>query len=165
MTTPSAPIWCVDTSSIIAVRSLFSRAQAEQVRNALTQLAAAGRLSLPPEVVAELERYGGKDNPALHWSKENHDSVVRAAAFDDVREVLRQVPEVVDADKEGVEDADPYVLALAMRLVEDGKDARIVTEEFKTTAAKMNLGSAAGYLRIPSMSLRAMLKFEGVVDF
>jgi integrase len=57
------------------------------------------------------------------------------------------------------------VLALARRLTADGEDARVVTEEFKTTAAKMPLGSAAGYLRIPSISIRAMLKLEGIMEF
>jgi hypothetical protein len=47
----------------------------------------------------------------------------------------------------------------------DGQDARVVTEEFRTTVAKMPLGSAAGYLRIPSVSIRAMLKFEGIMEF
>jgi len=79
--------------------------------------------------------------------------------------VLAQVPEVVDAEKEGVEEADPYVLAMAHRILADGGDARIVTEEFKTTVEKMPLGSAAGYLRIPSVSLRTMLKFEGILEY
>jgi hypothetical protein len=82
-----------------------------------------------------------------------------------VAAVLAEVPEVIDVDKEGVEEADAYVLALALRLTRDGQDARVVTEEFKTTVAKMPLGSAAGYLRIPSMSIRTMLKFEGIMDF
>ena len=79
--------------------------------------------------------------------------------------LLAVVPEVLDAAKEGVEEADCYVLALAYRLLLNGEDARVVTEEHKTTVAKMPSGSAAGYLRIPSMSLRAMLKFEGILEF
>jgi len=79
--------------------------------------------------------------------------------------VLAEVPEVIDPDKEGVEEADAYVLALARRLTLNGEDARVVTEEFKTTVAKMPLGSATGYLRIPSVSIRAMLKFERIMEF
>lgn len=82
-----------------------------------------------------------------------------------MKTVQQHVPEVLDPDKEGIEEADSYVLAMAYRLVADGIDGRIVTEEFKTTVAKMPLGSAAGYLRIPSVSLRTMLKFENILEY
>jgi hypothetical protein len=117
-------------------------------------------------VVAELERYEGSDNPALEWAQAHQGTATQLQpSFEDVAAVLAEVPEVIDADKEGVEEADAYVLALARRLTLDHHDARVVTEEFKTTVAKMPLGSAAGYLRIPSVSIRAMLKFEGIADF
>ena len=78
--------------------------------------------------------------------------------------VLAEVPEVLDPDKEGVEEADPYVLAMALELRDD-RDMRVVTEEFKTTTRKMPLGSAAGYLGIPSVSLKTLVKFEGIAEF
>jgi len=131
---------------------------------ALTDLIAAGRLRFPPEVVGELERYEGKENLALTWAKQNSDGV-HAPNLNLVAEVLEAVPEVLDPDKEGVEEADPYVLAIGLEVLREGHDARIVTEEFKTTVAKMDLGSAAGYLRLPSVSLRTMLKFERIREF
>lgn len=160
------PVWCIDTSSLIIIRSQFSREARRTVLNGLTTLVNAGRLRFPREVVAELERYEGADNPALQWAQAHYGAVTQfQPSLNDVAAVLAEVPEVLDADKEGVEEADSYVLALAYCLVADGEDARVVTEEFKTTVAKMPLGSAAGYLRIPSVSLRTMLKFEGIMDF
>jgi hypothetical protein len=162
----AAPIWCIDTSSLIVIRSQFSREARGTVLNGLTTLVHAGRLRFPREVVTELDRYEGADNPARQWAQAHQGAATQfQPSFDDVAAVLAEVPEVLDADKEGVEEADSYVLALAYRLVVDGEDARLVTEEFKTTAAKMPLGSAAGYLRIPSVSLRTMLKFEGIIEF
>lgn len=162
----SSPIWCIDTSSLIMMRAQFSREERRTVLNGLTALVTAGRLRFPREVIAELERYEGADNPALQWAQAHQGTAMESQpSLDDVAAVLAEVPEVLDADKEGVEEADSYVLAMAYRLVGDGQDARVVTEEFKTTVAKMPLGSAAGYLRIPSVSLRTMLKFEGIMEF
>ncbi|HLF77560.1 MAG TPA: DUF4411 family protein [Dehalococcoidia bacterium] len=158
--------WVIDTSSLIAVRSLFSRGDQSAIMDGLSNLVTEGRVVFPREVVTELERYEGKDVPALVWAKTHQGlATQKQPSFDSVREVLEQVPEVVDPDKEGVEEADPYVLAMAREMLNDGVDVRVVTEEFKTTNAKMNLGSAAGFLRIPSVSIKAMLKFEGIREF
>jgi hypothetical protein len=54
------------------------------------------------------------------------------------------------------------LLAVAVRLRSDGKDARIVTEETKDTPRKMSLRTAAGLLGVPSVPLKAFLQFEGI---
>jgi hypothetical protein len=158
------PIWVIDASSIIAVRQL-TRGDRERAYDGLHKLAKASRLFFPPEVIAELERYAGTDNPALEWAKECDQSAVQRCDLDRVKSILNLVPEVLDPDKEGTEEADVYVLGFAQSLKELRTDVRVVTEEFKTTIAKMSLSSAAGYLGIPSVSLRVLLKFEGLVDF
>ena len=108
----ASPIWCVDTSSLIIIRSQFSREDRATVLKGLTALVSGGRLWFPREVVAELERYEGADNPALRWAR-THLGVAATSqpSFADVAEVLAEVPEVLDADKDGVEEADAYVLA------------------------------------------------------
>jgi hypothetical protein len=162
----ASPTWVVDTSSFIIIRTLFPRPSQQTVMDGLARLVAEGRLVFPNEVVVELERYQGRDTPALVWVKK-HDSIAsrQQPSFQTVRDVLAGVPEVIDPDKEGVEEADPYVLAMALELLNAGTDVRVVTEEFKTTNAKMPLGSAAGFLRIPSVSIKTMLKFEGIMEF
>ena len=161
-----SPVWCIDTSSIVIIRTQFSKEQRQTVLAGLSALVVAGRLRFPRQLVTELERYLGADNPALAWATTQQGTATATApSAEDIETVLAQVPEVVDAEKEGVEEADPYVLAMAYRILADGGDARIVTEEFKTTVEKMPLGSAAGYLRIPSVSLRTMLKFEGILEY
>ena len=160
------PTWVFDTSSLIIARSLFSRDEYSAIMTRLAKPLVEGRLVFPREVVAELERYAGADKPALDWAR-LHQAVATASqpSFTSVRDVLAQVPEVLDPDKEGVEEADSYVLAMALELLISGTDVRVVTEEFKTTTKKMPLGSAAGFLRIPSVSLKTMLKFEGITPF
>jgi len=89
----------------------------------------------------------------------------RDPSWHSVKEVLSHVPEVLDPDKEGTEEADTYLLAMALELRSESLDARIVTEEFKTSGAKMNLGSAAGALGVASVSIRTMLNVEGIMAF
>ena len=85
--------------------------------------------------------------------------------LEDVKSVLAQVPTVLDPEKEsGVEEADAYVLAVAMRMRGDGVDARIVTQEKSDTPTKMSMSTAAGVLGIPCVPLKAFLTAESIVS-
>jgi hypothetical protein len=81
-----------------------------------------------------------------------------------VQRVLAVVPSVLDADKDtGVEEADPYVLALAGQLHNQGKEVRIVTEDARDIPTQMSLRTAAGLLGIPSVPLKAFLDFARII--
>ncbi len=81
-----------------------------------------------------------------------------------MKEILAEVPQVLDPNKDaGADEADPYVLAVAQRLRQEGTDARVVTEERRDTNSKMSMNTAAGILGIPSVPLAAFLKVEKVV--
>lgn len=130
-------------------------------------MVAAKRLVYPKEVVHELKRYQGPEQPALQWAEKHEgEATIRQPSLTQVRDVLAEVEEVLDPDKDsGADEADPYVLAMAMALKSEGSDVRVVTEEFKTTSTKMCLAGAAGYLGLPSVSLRVLLKFENILPF
>jgi hypothetical protein len=87
-----------------------------------------------------------------------------APSLEEVKAVLAAVPKVLDPDKDtGAEEADPYLLALAVRLRAEGKDARIVTEEIRDTPRKMSLNTACGLVGVPSVPLKAFLHFEEII--
>ena len=87
----------------------------------------------------------------------------RTPSLEEIKNVLGAVRTVLDPDKDtGVEEADPYILAVAVRLRAEGKDARMVTEEKKDTPRKMSLSTAAGFLGVPSVPLKAFLQFEEI---
>lgn len=115
----------------------------------------------------ELERWADPNAPDAQyaWAKKNEATATEyAPTLDQVKEVLRAVPKVLDPDKDtGVEEADPYVLALAVHLRAEGKDARIVTEEKNDTPRKLSLRTAAGLLGVPSVPLKAFLGFESII--
>ncbi|MBU6435571.1 MAG: DUF4411 family protein, partial [Nitrospirae bacterium] len=79
-----------------------------------------------------------------------------------VRAVLAEVPEILDPDKDGVEEADPYVLALAMRLQNEGYQVTILTEERKDRPDKMSMNTACGVLRIPCLPVETFLSRNGI---
>jgi hypothetical protein len=133
-------IWVIDTSSVIEIRRSVENATRQNVFTAMSALVHAGRLVFPKQVVDELERAADPKIPdaQFQWAK-RHEEMAKsqAASFDDVKDVLAVVPEVLDPDKDsGAEEADPYVLAIARRLRAEGKDARVVTQETEGYAQK-----------------------------
>lgn len=154
-------IWIIDTSSICEVRRGFTNEQKPQVFNGLTNLVSAGRLIYPSLVLEELERAAkGKAPDAQYmWAKANSSTATSQAAcsLEEAKAVLAIVPTVLDPQKDsGADEADPYILAVAVRLREDDIDARIVTEERTDTPTKMSLNTAAGILGIPSLPLSGL---------
>ncbi|MBI4470943.1 MAG: DUF4411 family protein [Acidobacteria bacterium] len=154
-----------DTSSIIEIRRSIQNSRKAVVFEALAQLVRDGRLHFPKEVLKELERRADPENPdqQVIWAKR---TVSLAAGcpvpFETVRDVLRRVPRVLDPDKQGVDEADPYILALAIELQKVGKQVIVVTEENRETPTKMSLRTAAGILLLPSIPLVAYLESMGI---
>lgn len=161
------PVWVVDTSALIEIKSSVPRADRERVFDALSALAKAGRLFFPREVLDELKRDSADkrnpDRPCL-WAREvETDACNHLLTFEEVRAVLEIVPDILDPAKEsGADEADPYVLALAKKLRDQGTDARVVTEETRNSPTKLSLNTACGMLGIPSVPLLGLLRAERI---
>src|SRR2546426_211530 len=99
---PQAPpqeVWVIDTSSINEV--FRNRPQGEQDKAAalLTNLAHAGQLVFPPQVIEEMKRYAPATkfgpHPPLKWALSVESVASSAPAYDVVKnDVLSKVPEV-----------------------------------------------------------------------
>lgn len=166
MTMAANLIWVIDTSSVIAVRRLIENSKKPSVFRGMGTLVENGRLLFPKQVLGELERAADPKSPdaQYNWAKQNEAGATQIApSLDEVKDILRQVPDVLDPDKDtGADEADPYVLALAVHLRSEGKDARVVTEESKDTPRKISLSTAAGLVGVPSAPLLAFLRFEKI---
>lgn len=163
------PVWVVDTSSIIHIKSAVSNADRERVFEALSALVAEGRLFFPRAVLAELKRdLSDKrrlDAPCAWAMKVEAEACKISITLAEVKAVLAIVSDIMDPAKEsGVDEADPYVLALAVKLRGDGHDARVVTEETKDSPKKLSLNTACGILGVPSTPLRGLLRAAGVLS-
>jgi uncharacterized protein DUF4411 len=163
-------VWVFDTSSVCEIRREFQNTVKAAVFQRLSRMVSDGLLIYPPQVVDELER-GAEDktkpDAQLQWAKENAPNACYQAdsGWDEIAEILAQVPTILDPDKDsGEEEADPYVLALAVRLRAAGIDARIVTQERKDIPTKMSLNTAAGLLGVPSVPLNGFVLKENILE-
>jgi hypothetical protein len=154
----AGPVWVFDTSGLIEIKSV-PREQRPAVFARLSELVKAGRLRMPTQVVAELERYAD----AVHeWAVDVQGIACSGSpTLDDVKAVMAVVPKILDPRKVGgVDEADPYVLALARHIKQQGDDVRIVTQETKDKSDKMSLNTAAGILGIASVPFAGFLHVE-----
>jgi hypothetical protein len=159
----SGEVWIIDSSSIIAVREQVSRVHERKVFNALSSLAAASRLCWPPEVTQEVETALIADS-AVAWVRALRVPGERTAKLETVKSVLQKAPLLVDPDATR-EQADPYVVALALEIASDdffAPLATIITEDRRDKPTKLSLATAAGLHGIPTIPLRAFLSSQRI---
>jgi hypothetical protein len=165
---PPQEVWVIDTSSINEV--FRNRPQPDQTKAValLTQLVHAGQLVFPPQVIGEMKRYAPAQkvgpHPPLQWALSVESVASSAPAYEVVKnDVLSKVPDVLDSEKPAtVDEADPYVLGLALELQRAGRSVRVITEERRNRPDKMALSTAAGVLGLPAVTLAAFLKTQGL---
>jgi hypothetical protein len=156
----AGPTWVIDTSALIDIRNL-PRDRRPALNQAMTNLVISGRLRSPKQVVDELKRVS---DATLEWALSVETKAVEdSPTLDEVKATLALVPDVLDPEKDsGADEADPYVLAMALKLKEAGVDARVVTQETKDRPTKTSLNTAAGIVGVPSVPLAGFLRVEGI---
>ena len=158
-------VWVIDTSSILEVRRKLPRPHQQTVYSKLDGCVNDGILVYPKHVLGELERAANDKATDLpyQWTKRNEARATRfGSLFDEVKKVLAQVPKIIDPDKLGVEEADPYVLALATYLASQGNIVTVVTEERKDRPDKMSMNTACGLLGLLCLPMSAFLAQQGI---
>jgi hypothetical protein len=75
--------------------------------------------------------------------------------------VLDRVPLLVDPDKT-YDEADPYVVALAITLGDQAANVVVVTDDRRDKPHKTSLATACGIFRIPTLPLLAFLSDEDI---
>ena len=167
-------IWVIDTSAILDIRrNILPAVNLQRVYRDLGSWVHRGALTYPPQVLGELQR--GADaiakkrtggDPPLIWAKENETTACRfGLCLQGARLVLKRVPNLIDPEKVsigGVDDADPYVIATAVAIREEGHVVTIVTEDFITTPQKTALADAAGLFLVPTVRARTFLRDEEI---
>jgi hypothetical protein len=154
-------VWIIDTCSIIHIRRSVASGEQRRVYAALTKLVTSGNLVFPREVYWELERnkLSDRPDPPFEWARENVDRATRHGTdFDKVKAALKKTPKVLDPEKTvGSDEADPYVLGLALQLTELGHETTMITEERHDRPQKMSLNTACGLHRLVCVPILAFL--------
>ena len=159
--------WVIDTSSIAQVRRCGIPApQQVRVFVALGALVDQGLLVYPREVLDELERGCQDREPDARylWAKEySAKACPKGTDLAGVKRVLQRVVDLIDHERvTGAEEADPYVVALALQLVGAGTAVTVVTEDRKDKPGHMSLATACGLWGVPSVPLLAFLAHTGI---
>lgn len=157
-------IYVIDTSSVCWIRQ-GGEIPVEARKALLTRLderVNAGDLVYPREVVSELRRFHDRHDQLLSWAIRNEPRATRHGTdFDAVKEVLAQVPTVLDHDKIN-EEADPYVLGLALSRQGVGELVTVVNEERKDRPDKLSITTACGLLGLVALPMSQYLRVHSL---
>ena len=117
----------------------------------------SGEIAFPPQISAELRRAPHPDAPGV-WACGME--MLRPKGFDVVQfevyleQVMSIAPDVIDPKKgDDEEDADPYVLALALEQRSLGREVKVVTIDRNDYADHIALTTACDRLGIGHLSL------------
>lgn len=171
-------VWVADTSSILAVRRCLvpddDRQQHAVRRRAYTRLlglAERQRLVFPKLVYDEIKKghsklhSSGADHPLafIEQAREFAERDIDMAVF---RELCQHhlVSQVVDENSED-DEADIYVLALAVALQRKGTTIGVLTEERRDQPRKLSLTTACGLLELVCLPMKAFLQQENIYDW
>ena len=163
MTNPD--VWVIDSSALIAAKRILRADSQWDVFRMMEDLVEDGKLVFPKQVTAELHQNRHIDTPEA-WALSGSAKITKAydpdLAF--VTKVMAVAAEVVEAEAEG-DPADPYVLAQALALVEDGELPCVVTEDHvDRVPLKISMISACGRLELDVVRLGGFLKANGVEE-
>ena len=164
----SGEIYVIDTSSLISVKEVIKPEKRQQVFMVLTSICQQDALVFPPEVFKELEvgAKSGKPDLPYQWAKENKDRGCRlGSCHEELRTVMNHPVAKLTSDPDQTsdrEDADPFVLATALKLESTLWTPVVVTEESRKVPPLVTLNVAAGSLGLPAINLFALLVRLGI---
>lgn len=168
-------LWVADTCALLQVRRCVVPADNRQTHSArkqvfqeLEELVVAGRLVFPNETYAELKDghsqlgEATQDHP-LQFAERCKKAAVRAANLDIVKELGAHtlVRRVVDPNAEK-DEADVYVLSVAVELQRAGTTVGVLTQERKDLVTKLSMNTACGLLGLVCLPMEAFLHQEGI---
>lgn len=166
-------IWVLDTSSILELQRQqiqIPRERLPDVLARLTRLVDLDSIVYPDRVVKEVLKYSPLSRAVglvqvREWTKQNEEKATRFGDdYDALRAVLavRGVETLPDVDARNLDDADPYVLALAYSLRQQGNDARVLTQDRNNAPDKVALASACGLVGVPQLRIQAFLLHHAI---
>ncbi len=152
-------IYIIDTSSLIEMKDRYLKNIFPSVWRNMEGLYKQRRLIAPEEVKEEL-----LDDELKNWIKDKKDMFVKpdSEQIKMVKEILEKFPFLAKPEKPGGPNADPWIIALAIKLKKQSlfnKEYIIVTEESKTKSNR--IPAVARHYGIECINLRELFEREG----
>lgn len=156
----SARRYCIDTSSLVALKRNYPRKSLRPLWDLLEQLAKDDRLIAPHEVLRELDPV--EDDMKL-WAKARSSMFVPIDAdqANALKEIQVAFPGVSASAKAGPH-ADPWCLALSLVRTRAGDDLYLITEEKDTTTRSDKIPYVARHFKIQWARVLDVPSLEGL---
>ena len=154
-------VWIVDSSALIEAKTIVSVSKQWEAFKHLEQMVVDGRIALPRQVINEVSEIAHPDLPGA-WAAGVRGRFQHPldAGYQYLRRVMSVAEEVVDVNKPG-EDADPWVIALALRLGDDGHSVCVVTEDV-VDRTSISIATACEMVNIGWCRIRTFLRHCGI---
>lgn len=154
-------VWVVDSSALIEAKSIISIRNQWSAFKHLEQMVLEGRIAMPRQMIKEVTEVTHPDMPGA-WAAGVRNSLKHPLDVEDdyITHVMRVAPDVVDPKKDK-EDADPWVLALALELTSKQITTCIVTEDV-VDRNRISIATACLRLDLDWCFTRDFLKHCGI---
>jgi hypothetical protein len=152
--------YCIDTSSLVALKRYYPRKSLRALWDLLEQLADDGRLIAPHEVRRELDQV---EDEMKAWAKARSGIFVPidSEQGDALREIQVEFPGVSASAKPGPH-ADPWCLALSLVLTRAGEELYLINEEKDTATKSDKIPYVARHFKIQWARLLDVPSLEGL---
>lgn len=159
--TSGLKVWVLDTSALVETKTLVSVADQWNTFKLLEEMVQSGSIAMPRLVIREISEIAHPDLPGA-WAPGVRDlqSHPLDPDWEFVQQVMRKAGDVVDPNK-NKEDADPYVIALALQLERDGYDVTVVTED-RVDRNRIAVTTACSRLNLRHCSARELFADLGI---
>ncbi|MCY4102235.1 MAG: DUF4411 family protein [bacterium] len=157
------PAWILDTSALIEFKRLLPMPEQWNAFVRLGSLVDNGRIAMPRQVLAEATKVSHPDVPGA-WAAAMRERLQHPVdpGYHFLRLAMARAGDVVDSNKT-TEDADPYVVALALHARERGFDVMVVTADVvDRLPIKISLATACARLNVDTATPEEFLAASGI---
>lgn len=147
---PNSPerIWVLDTSALVQFKKIVNINDQWEAFKQLEEMVLSGALKMPNQVISEASRITRPDVPGV-WASGMRGKRVPPLEPDEpfLESVMKEVGNVVDPTKTQ-EDADPYVIALALQLNDNNYKVSVISNEVVDHSPRISIQTACDRLSI-----------------
>lgn len=162
-------IYCMDTSAFIALERDYSHDVFPSLwDDFIISLVKENRLIASEEVKEELKR---KDNDLVNWVKRNCNEVFAKTdiqILEHVKDIMNRFPNLINSDNPSRNQADPFVIALALKtrqsIKEEKRDSGLIVityENFTGNLGGPKMPDICRYFKVRVGKLIDIFKIEG----
>jgi hypothetical protein len=142
-------VWLLDSSALTNIKIIVPGAEQWRLFRRLEVLVENGNLAFPKQIKVEVTEIAHPDAPGV-WAagvfgKTKHPTEPDPLYLSQV--MSSDAAAVVDPNKTR-EDGDPYLIALAMQLIDEGLDVCIVTDDQKDNPTRIAMAAACDHLHV-----------------